>query len=212
MPFMQMENINNFLNAIENKVGLPKHNSFRTVDLYENKNIVSVIDCLYMLGSYAQKLPNYHGPTLGVKLAEKKEIQFSEDQLRKAKAQPTFMAEASLKGEAQKSIKNEVVKVKDTGDKAAVSQLSQASLKGESQKSIKHEVVKVKDTGDKAAVSQLSQASLKGDSQKSIKHEVVKTQQYGSVAETLAQLDSLYKSGILTEAEYRKKREQVLQQ
>jgi hypothetical protein len=178
---MQMENINNFLNAIEKQVGVPKHDSFRTVDLYEGKNIVSVIDCLYMLASHAQKLPNYKGPQMGVKIAEKKEYVFTEEQLRQAKAQPTMMAEASIKGDFQKSIKREVVKTTNAGDKTALGQQYSGSIKGDFQKSIKREVVKVRDAGDKTTVAQQFQpASIKGDFQKSIKREVVKvpTQQY----------------------------------
>lgn len=37
MPFVQMENINAFLSGIA-KLGVPAHESFMTVDLFEKKN------------------------------------------------------------------------------------------------------------------------------------------------------------------------------
>ena len=38
MPFKQMENISAFLTILET-IGVPKHDSFQTIDLYEDKNI-----------------------------------------------------------------------------------------------------------------------------------------------------------------------------
>ena len=45
MPFKQMENINNFLIVME-KIGVPKHNLFMTVDLFENKSKMAVLVCI----------------------------------------------------------------------------------------------------------------------------------------------------------------------
>ena len=44
-----MENINNFLTAIE-KYGVPKTDLFQTVDLYEASNIPAVTATLFALG------------------------------------------------------------------------------------------------------------------------------------------------------------------
>lgn len=41
MPFIQMENISHFLAGAE-KLGVPKHDLFQTVDLYEKKNMTQV--------------------------------------------------------------------------------------------------------------------------------------------------------------------------
>lgn len=67
MPFLQMENINSFLSAIEDAMGIAKIDSFMTVgediilllliinnvkppisttDLFEAKNLVPVVDCI----------------------------------------------------------------------------------------------------------------------------------------------------------------------
>ncbi|KAJ3269060.1 hypothetical protein HDV01_001900 [Terramyces sp. JEL0728] len=46
MPFKQMENINNFLLAMD-KLGVPKHDQFQTIDLYEGKNPGAVVDGVF---------------------------------------------------------------------------------------------------------------------------------------------------------------------
>lgn len=83
MPFRQMENINSFLSAIE-KWGVPKFELFMTVDLYENKNIVQVIDTIFAVSRNAVKL-GYQGPLLGPKLAESRTVTFTPEQLAEAK-------------------------------------------------------------------------------------------------------------------------------
>lgn len=49
MAFKQMENINFFLNFIEQDAGIPKSESFMTVDLYEAQDPNSVLVCLSSL-------------------------------------------------------------------------------------------------------------------------------------------------------------------
>lgn len=49
-----MENVGNFLKAI-NHAGVATHDQFQTVDLYENKNIVQVIDTILTFSRIAQK-------------------------------------------------------------------------------------------------------------------------------------------------------------
>ncbi|KAJ3103413.1 Muscle-specific protein 20 [Phlyctochytrium planicorne] len=83
LAFKQMENISNFLIAIE-KIGVKKAELFQTVDLYESKNIVQVIDCIYALSRNASA-QGYNGPRLGPKLAEKREIHFSDEQIAQGK-------------------------------------------------------------------------------------------------------------------------------
>lgn len=49
MAFKQMENIDTFLKFVENVAGVPKHESFNTVDLYEGQDPNSVLVCLSSL-------------------------------------------------------------------------------------------------------------------------------------------------------------------
>lgn len=69
MAFKMMENIGNFLSAAE-AYGLPKTDSFQTVDLYENQNLPQVITAIHALGRVAGK-KGHRGPTLGPKEASK---------------------------------------------------------------------------------------------------------------------------------------------
>ncbi|CAO3632398.1 unnamed protein product [Cunninghamella blakesleeana] len=80
MPFIQMENISKFLIGAE-ALGVPKHDLFQTVDLYEKKNIIQVIDSIHSLSRYGYKAgtcPNYLGP----KLADKQESTLTPQKVR----------------------------------------------------------------------------------------------------------------------------------
>jgi hypothetical protein len=210
LAFMKMENIGYFLQAAE-KLGLQTHDSFRTVDLYEEKNIPQVIQALYIFGSVAQKIPSYHGPVIGVKLADKKEIHFSEEQLRASKNTVGQQYASSIKVDTGRSIAREVVKVNEVGDKSAVSMQSQASIKHDTGRSISREVVKVQDTGSRGAVSQQNAASIKVDTGRSISNHPVKIQSNnsGNLSE-LEKLADLRNKGIITEEEFTQKKKQIL--
>ncbi|KAJ3070081.1 Muscle-specific protein 20 [Podochytrium sp. JEL0797] len=84
MAFKQMENINNFLLAAE-KLGVNRHELFQTVDLFEAKNMVQVIDSIFALSRVAES-KGYTGQRIGPKLAEKQEISFSAEQLAAGRA------------------------------------------------------------------------------------------------------------------------------
>jgi hypothetical protein len=73
MPFKQMENICQYLNA-SSALGVPAFESFQTVDLFEGKNMAAVVTNLHSLGRLAQRLPGYSGPALGVKLADANKV------------------------------------------------------------------------------------------------------------------------------------------
>jgi len=65
-PFRERENISNFLKACR-ELGVHDHALFCTNDLYENKNLHSVIQCIHALGGAVQlSIPEFHGPHLGV--------------------------------------------------------------------------------------------------------------------------------------------------
>ncbi|CAH0581489.1 unnamed protein product [Chrysodeixis includens] len=79
--FQLMENIQRFQAAIK-KYGVPEEEIFQTADLFERRNIPQVTLCLYALGRITQKHPEWTGPQLGPKMAEKNERTFTEEQLR----------------------------------------------------------------------------------------------------------------------------------
>jgi len=68
LPFKQMENITYFMNAARD-LGVPESAMFGTPDLYEEKNIGSVVTCIFTLGGAIQvSTPEFKGPKLGVAL------------------------------------------------------------------------------------------------------------------------------------------------
>ena len=87
MPFKQMENISNYIEACA-ALGVPNQDCFRSVDLFEGKDLRAVVRNIHSLGRVAQRLEGFNGPTLGAKLAEKNERSFTEQQLNEAKAMP----------------------------------------------------------------------------------------------------------------------------
>lgn len=66
MPFVQMENIASFLRAA-GKIGVPHHELFETVDLYEQQNPVQVLITLRALSRHGHER-NSSIPLLGPKL------------------------------------------------------------------------------------------------------------------------------------------------
>jgi len=94
MPFKQMENIGFYLEACQ-KLGVPAPATFQTVDLFENKNMMQVLTNIHALGAIAQKMPDYAGPTLGVKLADANKREFTAEQLKAGKAEQTFLGKGS---------------------------------------------------------------------------------------------------------------------
>jgi len=103
MPFKQMENISNFLDACT-KLGVGKHDLFQTVNLYENKDMNSVLLTLEALGRVASQMPDYapEWPTFGAKLADRSVRHFDNETLAKGKAAQTFIGRGST-GQANQS-------------------------------------------------------------------------------------------------------------
>jgi hypothetical protein len=54
-------------------LGVPNQDCFRSVDLFEGKDLRAVVRNIHALGRVAQSLDCFNGPILGAKIAEKKE-------------------------------------------------------------------------------------------------------------------------------------------
>ncbi|KAG6610706.1 IQ motif containing GTPase activating protein [Phytophthora cinnamomi] len=95
MPFKQMENVSSFVRACRT-IGVAEFDLFETVDLYNQKNIGQVVQCIHALGRTIQKtMPEYDGPRLGVKESTVNPRQFTEAQLREAKSAVPVLAHGS---------------------------------------------------------------------------------------------------------------------
>lgn len=121
MPFRKMENITSFI-KVARSTGMRENELFGTPDLYDEKNIYQVVSAIHALGRHLQTImPDSAFPKLGVKVVEKNERQWTEEQLIKARAAVSILnlgcsdmgrkaAEDLLVGKAAMA---EVLEVKD---------------------------------------------------------------------------------------------------
>lgn len=66
MPFRERENISNFLKGCR-ALGVHDHALFSPNDLYEDKSLLSVVNCIHALGGAVRRsVPEFRGPSLGV--------------------------------------------------------------------------------------------------------------------------------------------------
>ena len=66
-----MENINKFLEACQRVFNIPLHDLFQTIDLFEEKNMLAVVDSIFALSRHANAV-GVDVPLLGPKLSEKR--------------------------------------------------------------------------------------------------------------------------------------------
>ena len=84
LPYKQMDNIAAFSSACK-KLGVPERDCFDTIDLFEGKDIVAVVQTIHALGRTVQTTRD-DLPKLGPRLATRNERHFTDAQLRRASA------------------------------------------------------------------------------------------------------------------------------
>jgi hypothetical protein len=84
MPFHHMENITQFLKACV-ELGCKETDLFQTVELYENRDMVQVINSLYAVARHA-RARGLQVPPLGPEMAKPHLVGFSPDVLASGKA------------------------------------------------------------------------------------------------------------------------------
>ena len=92
-PFKQMENIGNYLKACEG-LGLRDAETFQTVSLYEDQDMLQVLVQIHSLGRIAQAI-GFEGPTLGPKISEENKREFTAAQLAASAGQATKLGMGS---------------------------------------------------------------------------------------------------------------------
>jgi len=198
MPFMQMGNINYFLTACTT-LGVPKHDLFVVIDLYEGKNVPVVIDCLYSLGSICLNLKGYNGPKIGNKRSEKKEIIFTEEQIRESKNTPTFF---SLGGKGCAS---------QSGERDHSRDIVKTSIKSVSTETNQWTGGSIGYGGDRDTSRDVIKPSPKVESKvQTPKKEEKKNTSNDDDLAMLEKLASLKDSGIITEEEFQAKKKKIL--
>lgn len=98
MASKKRENITNAITAIR-ALGMKEFEMFGTVDLYEEKNIPQVVNCIHALGRLMQSatFASLGLPKLGVKVQEKNTRTFSEAQIAQARSAVSLMSLGSSK-------------------------------------------------------------------------------------------------------------------
>lgn len=82
--FVQMENICYFIESAR-RLGVPDPENFQTIDLFEGKNMVQVVHCLYSLSRHLNKNGREDLPVIGPKLVDEVKFTFNQTQLDEAK-------------------------------------------------------------------------------------------------------------------------------
>jgi hypothetical protein len=86
MPFKRMENIANYLKGVR-ALGMKEFEMFGTPDLFDEKNVPQVVSSIHALGRLLQTImPDAPFRKLGIKVVEKNERTFTEEQLREARS------------------------------------------------------------------------------------------------------------------------------
>ncbi|CAF2382331.1 unnamed protein product [Rotaria sp. Silwood2] len=97
--FKLRENVSAF-QAAARAYGLPDAELFQTVDLFEKRNIPQVTQCIHALGRHAQR-KKFTGPTLGPKMSDSNQRDFSDEQLRAGQSMVGLLNEGMNKGANQ---------------------------------------------------------------------------------------------------------------
>lgn len=97
--FVLMENHAAFQKAMK-AFGVPEEEIFQTVDLFEARNVKSVVKGLIALGRTLQA-QGWDGPTLGPKMSEENKREFSEELLHAGRQGHIGLQAGSNKGASQ---------------------------------------------------------------------------------------------------------------
>jgi hypothetical protein len=110
MPFKEMENVNAYLEGCRG-LGCKPSDLFMTRDLYENANMLSVVDNIHQLGALSRKVAGFGGPHIGVKLAEENKRAFTEEQLKRSEPSRQTQGDYGYQDESKvRSIDRQIIK------------------------------------------------------------------------------------------------------
>jgi transgelin len=85
IPFHHMENISQFLRVAVIELGCKKTDLFQTVELYENRDMVQVINSLYSVARHARARGLLVIPALGPEVTKPHHVEFNENVLASGK-------------------------------------------------------------------------------------------------------------------------------
>ncbi|XP_063714524.1 calponin-1-like [Symsagittifera roscoffensis] len=79
------------------KLGVKNQSMFDVNDLYEQRNMTQVLEFIVAFGGAVQALPNFSGPTLGVKPSEENRRHFTDEEIKSARDSQVSMQAGSNK-------------------------------------------------------------------------------------------------------------------
>jgi hypothetical protein len=216
MPFMQMGNVNSFLTAIQ-KIGVKKSDLFVVIDLYEGKNIPVVVECLYSLGGVCMT-NKWKGPLIGVKRSEKKEINFTDEQIRTGQNTLTQISVGSEKVNIGRDTSRDVVKTTEKSTSGEGTHWTGGSNKVVMDRDTSRDVVKTTTKSVNQESTQWTGGSNKVNHDRDTSHDVVKStptikSSGGGSDDDMALLEKLNQlklSGVITEEEFKAKKKKIL--
>lgn len=79
------------------KIGVKNQSMFDVNDLYEARNMTQVLEFIVAFGGVVQTLPDFSGPTLGVKPTEENKRHFTDEEIKAARDSQVSMQAGSNK-------------------------------------------------------------------------------------------------------------------
>lgn len=104
-PFQQRVNIENYLLGCA-ALGMQTVDLFTTGDLFDDQNVVAVIDNIFSLGALSRTVESFPGPYIGTTFATKNEREFTQEQIVAGRQFVPMTSEGSIEIEKEKGTDN----------------------------------------------------------------------------------------------------------
>lgn len=126
MPFVQRENITNYLTKCR-ELGMAEISLFVTQDLFEGDNLLSVVDNIFALSALGMKL-GHGGPHIGAKISDKNVRQFSTEVIQKGKSIMPRITQGSYGYQPEREKKLDKIILLDSSASKASSEPSRQNI------------------------------------------------------------------------------------
>lgn len=110
VAFVQRANLDIFIKGCK-KLGLSEIDIMDTNDLFERQRLSSVLKTIFAISAKAKEIPEFNGPTIGFKYADKNERRFSKNTMSKAKTAVPFMTRPAIQMERKQVDNYGIIKV-----------------------------------------------------------------------------------------------------
>ena len=104
VAFVQRANLDIFIQGCR-KLGVDEIDIMDTNDLFERQRLSSVLKTIFAISAKAKEMPEFDGPTIGFKYADKNVRRFSENTMNKRKTAVPFMTRPAIQME-RKAVDN----------------------------------------------------------------------------------------------------------